>query len=236
MSHPLIGITCSEDYSSDNFMVRNYYFKATEACGGVPVILPSLTEKFSLEKVYSLLDGLILSGGADVDPIYFGEEPIKGVGKITPLRDQFEINLAVKFFEMKKPILAICRGIQVLNIALGGTIYQDINSQVPNCLKHDQEAPKWHATHRVLIDSHSKLGKILGAFDYRVNSFHHQAVRQPAPGFMVSAWAEDGVVEGIEAFEHPFAIGVQWHPECNWHLDQASRRLFQSLVTSCKLK
>ncbi|MDD2498490.1 MAG: gamma-glutamyl-gamma-aminobutyrate hydrolase family protein, partial [Desulfitobacteriaceae bacterium] len=229
MSHPLIGITCSEDYSNDSFMVRNYYFKATEACGGVPIILPSLIEKFSLENIYSLLDGIILSGGADVDPILFGEEPIKGVGKITPLRDQFEINLAGKFFEMKKPILAICRGIQVLNIALGGTIYQDINSQVPNCLKHDQEAPKWHVTHRVAVDGHSKLSQIIGALSYRVNSFHHQAVRQSAPGFIVSARAEDGVVEWIEAPEHPFAIGVQWHPECNWHLDQASRRLFQSL-------
>ncbi|MGI6064937.1 MAG: gamma-glutamyl-gamma-aminobutyrate hydrolase family protein [Bacillota bacterium] len=236
MFYPLIGVTCSEDYFNDSFMVRNYYFKALEASGGVPVIIPSLVEKFSLEKLCTVLNGIILSGGADVDPCFFGEEPIKALGKITPLRDQFEISLAKEFFHKKKPILAICRGIQVLNIALGGTVYQDINSQVPNCLKHDQEAPKWYATHQVSIDGDSKLGQILEVTNYRVNSFHHQAVRQPASGFLVSAQAEDGIIEGIEAPEHPFAIGVQWHPECNWHLDQAGRRLFHNFVTHCKLE
>lgn len=233
MANPLIGITCGEDYAMDNYFLRHYYVKVVEAAGGVPILLPPVSRNFARETYLSTIDALILSGGVDVDPVFFGEEPIKGMGEITPIRDQFEITFIKEFYNQKKPILAICRGVQVLNIALGGTIYQDINSQLENCLKHSQQAPKWYATHDVNLVTGTKLSKISSQKEWRVNSFHHQAVRQPAPGFVVSARAKDGIIEAIESRTHKFALGVQWHPECTWENDTGSFLLFKALIAAC---
>jgi len=229
---PLIGITCGEDEL--NFYVRNFYVKVIEAVGGSPVLIPSVRRNCIREKYLKQLDGIILSGGVDVNPIVFGEEPIPGMGEITPARDEFELALTRDFFTSGKPILAVCRGCQVLNLSLGGSIYQDINSQIVETIKHNQQAPRDCPTHSIKIFPGTKLNRILTQNQLWVNSFHHQAVKSPAPGLLASASAPDGVVEAVEAEEHPFAIGVQWHPECNWQQDLGSFRLFQAFIQACQ--
>lgn len=231
MDSPLIGITCGEDEL--NFYVRNFYVKVIEAVGGVPILIPSVRRCCTREKYLKQVDGIILSGGVDVNPMFFGEEPVPGMGEITPGRDEFELLLTKDFFNTEKPILAVCRGCQVLNLSLGGTIFQDINSQVVETVKHCQQAPRDCPTHSVKVFPGTKLNRILPQDHVWVNSFHHQAVKCPAPGFSVSAAAPDGVVEAIEAEEHPFALGVQWHPECNWQQDLGSFRLFQAFIRAC---
>jgi len=165
----------------------------------------------------------------DVDPEYFGEQPA-GTREITPERDLFEISLVRKFLAVDKPILGICRGVQVINIAAKGSIYQDIEGQIEGAIKHIQEAPKWHPTHTIVIEPGTKLGKIYRGLETRVNSFHHQATKDLAPGFCVSARALDGVVEAIESKAHRFVVGVQWHPEQMIFNDLSSLRLFKAFV------
>lgn len=234
MNGPVIGITCGENTGTESFFLRRYYVQGLAAAGGVPVLLPPVGRKYYLKKLSGILDGLVLSGGVDVDPIFFGEEPLLGAGEITPVRDEFELELIWEFFKTGKSVLGICRGLQVLNIAMGGTVFQDLTTQVPGVLKHIQEAPKWYATHWVTVSAGTKIGEILPAPRWRVNSFHHQAVSQAAPGLLVSARAQDGVIEALESEEHSFIVGVQWHPECNWHRDVGSFRLFQEFIRACK--
>lgn len=233
MKIPVIGITCGEDSQADQLILKNYYVKAVEAAGGCPVLVPVVFKEDIRGRYRDLIDGLILSGGVDVDPEFFGEEPEPGLGEITPNRDMFEIALVKELFPLEKPIMAICRGTQLLNIALGGSIYQDIHAYYKKCLKHMQQAPKWYPTHWVDILTGAKLGKILDRSRLRVNSFHHQAIKLPAPGFNVAALATDGIIEAIEAPDHPFALGVQWHPECSWETDRASFQLFQAFIEAC---
>jgi len=234
MFSPLVGIPCAQDRQNDNYYLRNYYAKAVEAVGGVPIILPPVEQVFARGKYGSILDGIIFPGGGDIDPVYFGEEPKPGMGPICPERDDFEIAAAREFYRMKKPILAICRGMQVLNTALGGTVIQDLNTEIKGCLKHDQNAPKWYPTHTIFLNIPSKLGEIFPGSTWRVNTFHHQAVGKVAPGLVVSARARDGIIEAVESLDHPFALGVQWHPECNWDRDMGSFRLFQAFVRACQ--
>ncbi|GAW92516.1 gamma-glutamyl-gamma-aminobutyrate hydrolase family protein [Calderihabitans maritimus] len=231
---PLIGITCSHDLQENRYYLRVNYCRVIEACGGLPFILPAVTTKELIKNYCERLDGLILSGGGDVDPTFFGEEPLPGCGKIDPERDYWEINLVQKWLTTGKPLLAICRGMQVLNIAAGGDIYQDIYSQLSVTIKHQQEAPPWHPTHHVSIIPDTKLYSIMGKLSWRVNTFHHQAIRRPAPGFTVSARAADGVVEALEATSFGFVIGVQWHPECMWKRDPKAKALFETFVKECK--
>ncbi|MEN3003891.1 gamma-glutamyl-gamma-aminobutyrate hydrolase family protein [Dehalobacterium formicoaceticum] len=232
MKIPLIGITCGED--GLNFYVRNFYIKAIEAVGGAALMIPPTARQSIREKYLKCIDGLILSGGVDVNPLLFGEEPILGMGEITPERDAFELSWSREFFFSGKPILAVCRGCQVLNLSLGGTIFQDIKSQLVPALKHDQEAPRECLTHSVNLVPGTRLSQIMSGDHIQVNSFHHQAVKTPAPGLQVSAVAADQVVEGIEGEEHSFALGVQWHPECLWRQDIGSYRLFQAFIQSCR--
>ena len=188
------------------------YIMSVEEAGGIPILLPPTMNadfKILLEKV----DSVLLTGGVDVDPVVYGEAPIPNMGKIDPLRDHFEINLARKVLELKKPLLAICRGIQVLNVAAGGTLYQDINSQIENPFKHYQQAPTHHPTHKVSLKTGSKLHGIFNKNELMVNSFHHQAVKDLGHRFGATAWSDDGVVEAMEIEDNIFVLGVQWHPE-----------------------
>lgn len=227
----IIGITSAFD-EEERFCLARYYVDAVTQAGGLPLILPAL----SLEVAVSTLErvhGLILSGGGDLDPSYFGEEPLPATKRITPRRDAFEVALARAALVRQVPVLGICRGLQVLNVAAGGKVLQDISLGVYNPLKHFQDAPRWHGTHSIEILPGSKLASIFGTLRLRVNSFHHQAVRRLAPAFNATAWAQDGVVEGIEAEAHPFAVGVQFHPEGMWEKEPLFLKLFTALVTSC---
>ncbi|MFY9377950.1 MAG: gamma-glutamyl-gamma-aminobutyrate hydrolase family protein [Peptococcia bacterium] len=229
---PIIGITCSWQEEKKVHNMAATYIEAVLAAGGVPLIIPS-QPKDKAETIYAAIDGLILAGGPDLDPWHFGEEPQKDLGVITPLRDQLELELSRLALVGNKPVLAICRGIQVLNVAAGGTIYQDISGLTQ--LKHSQEAPRWHPTHGIQIAEESSLFTLAGQTHYRVNSFHHQAIAKVGQGLRAVAWARDKLVEAVENLAGDGRIrGVQWHPEGSWQQDQLSLKLFSDLVLQAK--
>lgn len=232
----MIGITSSVD-EEDRVQVPSGYAAAVEAAGGIPVVLPVLAPEKAGE-VLAHLQGLLLSGGVDVDPSHYGEDPLPGLGRVTPERDAFELALAREALALGVPVLGVCRGVQVLNVAAGGTLYQDLGSQMGNVLKHRQEAPRWHESHSVRLDPGSRLAAILGVPEVRVNSFHHQAVREVAGGLRAVAWAPDGVIEAVEATgtDHRFALGVQWHPEEMWRRHPLHLKPFAALVEAARAR
>lgn len=229
---PVIGITSSFDEEEERFYLSRYYVDAIAEVGGLPFIIPPLISEAAGGFIAGL-NGVVLSGGGDLDPIHFGEEPLPCTRKISPRRDNFELELARTALSKRIPILGICRGMQLLNVAAGGSIYQDLTQGVKQPLKHDQDAPRWYATHSLQIQPGSKLAGIFGRFEIRVNSFHHQSVNRLAPGFKATAWSTDGVIEGIESDNLPFAVGVQCHPELMWEKDPCFLSLFMALVNNC---
>ncbi|MDB5083813.1 MAG: peptidase [Bacilli bacterium] len=221
INEELQGTTVSLDYT--NGVLR---------AGGLPVIIPA---GFTSEQVCALCDqlqGLILTGGDDVDPGLFGEDPQPGLGQVNPQRDQLELALVRGMMERTKPVLGICRGIQVLNVALGGSLYQDIPRQVRGAILHRQKGPRGYQSHRISILAGSKLASIAGDQECKVNSFHHQGIKDLAPGLEVTAVAPDGIIEAVELANYPFLVGVQWHPENLWQNDSAAFQLFQQFVDS----
>lgn len=228
---PIIGLTAS--YEPVYAQLKHTYAQSVLRAGGMPVTMPFLEDAADLEQLCDRLDGLLLTGGPDLDPAYFGEEPIRGLGRVTPERDRLEIPLTRLMLERDKPVFAICRGIQVLNVAMGGSLYQDLISQLET-IQHTQQAPTDHLSHTVLIEEGTLLARLAKAPSSRVNSFHHQAVRQTAHGFRVSAVATDGVIEAIESVTHSFALGVQWHPEETAATDSFSAQLFSAFVRACE--
>lgn len=229
---PLIGITCPEDETAGRLYLPHAYWRAVAAAGGTPVLLPPAGA--AVDNLAERLDGLLLSGGGDPDPWHFGEEPRPGLGAVTPERDRFELELTRLALARGMPVLGICRGMQVLNVASGGTLLQDIPEGVPAPLKHSQNAPRWYPTHGVEIRPGTLLARILGTTGLRVNSFHHQAVRDTAPGLTVSAVAPDGVIEGLEAPGPAFVLGVQWHPEAMWEKEPVQHTLFTAFVDAAR--
>ncbi|NLX92054.1 MAG: gamma-glutamyl-gamma-aminobutyrate hydrolase family protein [Firmicutes bacterium] len=208
-----VGITCGIVEEERCLRLSWDYVKAVERAGGFPVPL-MLFKTGSVRRALEMIRGLILSGGGDVDPYHFGEEPFPGCGEISPWRDEMELELARAAIEAEMPILGICRGAQVLNIALGGDIFQDIKLKGGQLLEHMQKAPAYYPYHSLKIKEGTKLGSIFsGKAELRVNSFHHQAIRKPGENLIISAVAADGVIEAVESTRHPFALGVQWHPE-----------------------
>jgi putative glutamine amidotransferase len=204
------------------------YVEAIREAGGIPILLANVPEP----DVWLALDGLVLSGGGDFDPALYHAEPkgtyMKGV---SPERDATELAL-LQAVPPDFPVLGICRGIQALAVAYGGTLIQDVPSARPSPIRHAQEAPRHERTHGVRVDPDSKLGRILGEPHVRVNSFHHQAVDRVPEGFVPVAWADDGLLEGIEHTTRPFCIGVQWHPENLIAHEAHARRLFRALVAA----
>lgn len=199
------------------------------------MVLPLTSDEASLRAMVSQLDGLVFSGGGDVDPVYFGEYQHPGCGTITPLRDQMELPLARLAYEQGRiPVLGICRGFQVLNIALGGDVWQDLPSECPTlAILHRQKQPSRYVSHAVDLVPGSLPALITGETRIMVNSFHHQAVRRPAEPFTVVATAPDQVIEAAQIMDHPFFLGVQWHPERLHRTDEHSRRLFRAFVDAC---
>ena len=209
---PVVGLSSSYSLGDKRYLVPEGYVYSVERGGAVPVVLPPTVDA-DVDAYLDLVDGLILTGGVDVDPQMYGETPRPKQGSIDPLRDGFELSLTRRALELGKPVLGICRGIQVLNVAAGGTLYQDVNSQVEGSLKHQQKAPTYYATHSVRLAEGSRLRGVFGGGVVAVNSFHHQAVKDVAPGFSATGWADDGLVEVIERDGPGFVLGVQWHPE-----------------------
>jgi len=215
------------------------YCRSVARAGGAPALIPLDLSQDAWRSIYQRLDGLLLPGGVDVDPARYGEPPHPKLGKVEASLDEAELLLARWALADGLPLLGICRGIQTLNVAAGGTLYQDLPSQFPGALRHTcspPDYPRIHRAHAVQVTPGSRLAAILGAHEIRVNSRHHQAVKDRAPGFVITARAPDGVIEGIEAAgyrpdrEGRFAVGIQWHPESLADDDPQMLALFQALV------
>ena len=236
---PLIGITCSREvggawgsYSPGHYMDYTFdeYSRAICDSGGAPVLIPVAQNRVSLLAIISRMDGLILSGGPDINPRFYGEEPAEGLGEIDADLDRMELDVANIALKKDLPIFAICRGIQILNVSQGGTLYQDIKRQVPEPLNHTQKACKSANTHSVLIENQTLLYDIVKRRKIWVNGKHHQALKDLVPDLKISAVANDGIVEAIEDPTKKFVIGVQWHPEGTWKEDTNSKKLFRAFV------
>lgn len=234
---PLIGIT-ADYYSSStvtpNRNVQGVYHTYTAAvirAGGLPVFIPLTVTGDDLRFVYGRLQGVLVPGGGDIDPQVFGEAPHAKTHEIVPDRDRLELDMIKRAAADGKPVFGICRGVQAFNVALGGTLWQDLPSEYPAVLAHyaPADAPSDHIMHSVEIEEESHLARLIGQPILGVNSRHHQSVKAVAPGLAVAARAPDGVIEAIELPGHPFALGVQWHPE-NFPDRPEMRALFNEFV------
>lgn len=231
---PIIGITASMETDETKYMVHHDNVSAITKNEGIPLMLPYVLGEDEVEQIAHQLDGLYATGGYDIDPTLFGEEPHQHLGTIIPARDAFEIALMKRMLAMGKPILGVCRGCQILNIAVGGDMYQDMYSQKnEELLQHQQQAPAYHASHFVHIEKNSLLYGLTSTEKIKVNSRHHQANRHVPESFRVSGIASDGVIEAIESNVHDFALGLQWHPESMLAVhDEASQKIFQGFITA----
>jgi len=233
-TRPVIGISCSTLAAQEvgehrRFALPEYYVTCVVAAGGLPLILPTV-DVSDVAAYLPRIDGLVLSGGYDLDPHTFGEEPHPALGVVDVMRDHFEIELSRGVRDQGVPLLAICRGVQVLNVAYGCTLIQDIPAQVPNALRHEQQAIRRSAvSHSIDVVEGSHLHEIVGGLRTKVNTFHHQSVGIVAEGLTVTATAPDGIIEALEDPEHPFCVGVQWHPERRPD-DPLTQALFRGVV------
>jgi putative glutamine amidotransferase len=209
------------------------YVRAIEQAGGIPIILPVTREPETLNRYLGLIDGLLLSGGVDIDPRHYGQEPHPRLEEVDADRDATELPLTREALAQDMPLFAICRGIQTLNVALGGTLYQDIPSQYPTTLRHQQRhdnIPRSQPVHPVRILPETRLRAIVGADTIQTNSLHHQALRDVAEGLVVTARAEDGIIEAVELPGRRYVVAVQFHPEETAPHDEKARRLFEAFV------
>ena len=230
MRKPVIGITSVHQEEEKVNRVSLWYTGAVEMSGGIPLIIPTLEKVENIQELARLFDGIILSGGGDPDPLLFGEEPVPEQGEIEPPRDYLEITLAEQALNSGLPLLGICRGMQMINLAAGGSIYQDIGMRNKKNVKHMQQAPRWYPTHSVYITPQSRLASIFKRENLRVNSFHHQSVKRLANGLTSCAHASDGVVEALESTGENLVMGVQWHPETMWPRDPDMLKLFKTFI------
>lgn len=229
---PVIGLTPSIDHEEEHFMLHVAHVRAIEAAGAIPLLLPYTKDEALILQMADRIDGLYLTGGHDIDPHFFNEEPHASLGRIHPLRDQFEIELVHRMIEKNKPILGVCRGSQVINVALGGSMYQDLAAQKDsNLIQHKQKRPLRYHSHFVYVEKNSLLYEITKEEKLKVNSNHHQANRILGDELIASAASGDGVIEAIERTIGPFVLGVQWHPEQMLKEgDEPSRKIYEWFV------
>lgn len=231
---PRIGITGVTRLAggTERSVVNAAYVYSVTAVGGVPLVLPPQIGPAQVESVLDAVDGVLLTGGEDIEPATYGQRPHPKEDRPDPARDAFEIALFHAAWGRRVPVLAICRGQQLTNVALGGTLWQDLPSQRPGPIIHSHSGARDQRTHRVAVTPNSRLARSLGGIEHRVNSFHHQAIRVLAPGLRVTAHAPDGVIEGVESEAGaPWLLAVQWHPEEFFRDQDASDRgLFETLI------
>lgn len=246
MGKPVIGITnyylgrgeSGEQrprglHDQDIGMFSYDHVRSVEAAGGIPVILP-IQKTENLEALLNSIDGLLLAGGADINPALYGESPHIALGAVEEERDHFEYYLTKAAMQSDIPILGICRGVQMLNVAAGGTLYQDLPSQLGTEYFHAHtQFRKWQPTHTVKLLEGSRVQQAFERTELAVNSLHHQAIKQVAPGFQVTAQSADGIVEAIESRTHAYVVGVQWHPEMMVEKVEEQLQLFVQFVQHC---
>ncbi len=243
---PVIGVTATLKEDAGRVAERPLgrfvradldYVEGVAEAGGVPVVLPPVASGRATERLLDGLDGLLLSGGSDLHPEYYGERPLPELGPTIPERDEFEMALLESALRRGMPVFGICRGMQVLNVALGGTLYQDLPSQLGREeIKHRQETPKWQPTHEVEIREGTRVAGIAGDARLKVNSYHHQAIKDLADGLVVSARSSDGVVEAVEYrdLSERWILGVQWHAEAMREAAPGQRAFFEAHVAAAE--
>lgn len=231
---PIIGITPGFMKDKNKLCLGQGYVEGVNKAGGLAFILPIVQNSDMTDRILETVDGILFSGGPDIDARYFGEENLKCGGEILPQRDSFELLLAKKAIEMRKAVLGICRGMQLLNVAMGGTLHQDIHTgrSPENALKHWQEAPEWYPVHDVQIIPGSKLHNIYSSDTLGVNSFHHQAVKETGSSLSIAAKSSDGIIEAVENLDNRFMVAVQWHPELMWQENLLHLKLFEEFVAA----
>jgi putative glutamine amidotransferase len=224
------------ELTTDRFYLGRHYSEAVEAAGGLPVHLPLIPNAEYITAVMAGVDGLLLPGSdSDVDPARYGHEPHPNLGHVVPEKDETDLLTLEEAERRAMPIFAICFGIQSLNVFRGGTLIQDISSQFPNAIKHEQGAPRDRHSHRVRTLDGSLLRQLAGADSVPVNSHHHQAIETLGRELVATAWASDGLVEAVEdPRSDRFVLGVQWHPELAWERDRMSQALFRRFVDEAR--
>lgn len=230
----VIGVTPAVVSANNALGLSEEYLQGILRAGALPLVLPMTDNEEIMDAMMERIDGLLLSGGADVSPEYYGETRQPYCGKTEVRRDKLEFELCRRALERKMPILAICRGIQVLNCVMGGTLYQDIATQFGTSVRHPcSETPK-DRVHTVTLQAGTRLRALVGEEQVSVNSRHHQAVKTLGRGLVASAIAQDGLIEAIELPGETFVVGVQWHPESLAETDADSQRLISAFVEACK--
>lgn len=237
MKKPIIGISGSWIWDGSGpfamyprAYVNHDYIRSVIEAGGLPFILPFNEDKDVCKELIASIDGLLLSGGHDIDPLRYGEEPLQGLGEVWPERDEFDTTLYTLARKRQLPIMAICRGHQVINVAQGGTLYQDSKYDKNSTIKHSQMHTPSLATHSIDIEKDSNLATLLGRTDWHVNTFHHQSVKEPGKNLKVTARAKDGVIEALEGTDYPYLMTYQFHPEMMTARYEEAQLLFKDFI------
>jgi len=233
---PRIGITMRLEIASDRFYLSRHYSEAVEAAGGAPVHISLFPRSEYISAVMEQLDGVLLPGSdSDVDPLRYGAEPHPRLGTVVNIKDDTDLLVLEEVERRAMPLFAICYGMQVLNVARGGSLIQDIEAEVANSIKHEQGLPRDRPSHRLKIAGACLLSKLAGGQTALVNSHHHQAVETVGRDLIATAWTSDGLIEAVEdpRPEH-FVVGVQWHPELGWREDALSQALFASFIAATR--
>lgn len=233
---PRIGIPMRIELATDRFYLSRHYSEAIEAAGAAPLHVSLIPRKDYVESVLDGLDGVLLPGSdSDIDPIRYGQQPHQALGSVHPIKDETDLMIIEAAERRRIPLLAICFGMQVLNVARGGTLIQDIGSQISGAIKHDQGVPRDRPSHKINLLSDSRLGAIAGTEEAVVNSHHHQAVGTVGDDLVAVSWTSDGLIEAVEDPRRDrFVVAVQWHPELGWREDQFSQRIFQSFANEAR--
>lgn len=231
---PLIGIVSLYDETKESLWMLPGYVQGLEQAGAAPLILPLTEDLEELRRFAALCDGFLFPGGHDVDPALYGAERSELCGVVCPQRDGMESRFFPLALETGKPLLGICRGIQLMNVMLGGTLYQDLPAERPGPVEHHGQPPYDQVIHTVSVEKNSPLYRALGVEELGVNSYHHQGIRELGRGLRVAAEAPDGLPEALYLPEHRFALAVQWHPEFSYQTDGNSRKLFRAFTEACR--
>lgn len=234
---PIIGLTMRLELETDRFYLGRDYSEALEALGAIPYHISLIPNEDYISEIVKNVDGILLPGSdTDVDPLIFDEEPRPNLKKIIPEKENTDLMILAEAEKSNKSVLGICFGMQVLNVSRGGTLYQDIETDIKDCVKHEQGKPLARNSHRIEFDDESLISRLItNKNDVRVNSHHHQAVGKLGKNLRTTAWAKDGVIECIEdTREGRFVFGVQWHPELSWKTDPLSKNIFESFISACK--
>jgi len=234
---PIIGLTMRLELETDRFYLGRDYSEALEALGAIPYHISLIPNADYISEIVKNVNGILLPGSdTDVDPLIFGEEPRPNLKKIIPEKENTDLMILAEAEKLDKSVLGICFGMQVLNVSRGGTLLQDIETDIENCVKHEQGKPLARNSHSIEVDNESLISRLITKKNsVRVNSHHHQAIGKLGENLKSTAWAKDGVVECIEdTREDRFVLGVQWHPELSWKTDDLSRNIFTEFISACK--